>query len=39
MVKNMAAVRETWVPSPGEEYALEKGMATPPVLLLGESHG
>ena len=28
MVKNLPAVQETWVQSLGEEYALEKGMAT-----------
>ena len=28
MVKNMPAMRETWVPSLGWEDPLEKGMAT-----------
>ena len=28
MVKNPPAVWETWVPSPGQEGPLEKGMAT-----------
>ena len=28
MVKNLPAMRETWVPSPGPEDPLEKGMAT-----------
>ena len=27
-VKNMPAMQETWVPSPGQEDPLEKGMAT-----------
>ena len=39
MVKNLPAMRETWVQSPGQEDALEKGMATPPVFLPGEFHG
>ena len=28
MVENLPATRETWVPSPGRENPLEKGMAT-----------
>ena len=28
MVENLPAMRETWVPSPGRENSLEKGMAT-----------
>ena len=28
LVKNLPAVRETWVPSPGWEDPLQKGMAT-----------
>ena len=28
MVKNLPAMRETWVQSLGQEYALEKGKAT-----------
>ena len=28
MVKNLPAMRETWVPSLGQEDPLEKGMAT-----------
>ena len=28
MVKNLPAMRETWVQSLGQEYALEKGMVT-----------
>ena len=28
MVKNLPATRETWVPPPGQEDPLEKGMAT-----------
>ena len=34
MVKNLPEMLETWVPSPGGEYLLEKGMATH-----GEFHG
>ena len=39
MVKNLPARQETWVRSLGPEDPLEKGMATPPVFLPGESHG
>ena len=41
MVKNLPAVRETQVQSVGQEYSLEKGMATQeyPVFLPGEFHG
>ena len=39
MVKNLPAMQETWVRSLGLEDALEKGMATTPVFLPGESHG
>ena len=39
MVKNLPAVRETWVPSLGWEDPLEEGMAPTPVSLPGESHG
>ena len=28
VVKNLLAMQETWVPSLGREYLLEKGMAT-----------
>ena len=38
-VKNLPAMQETWLPSPGREDPLEKGMATPPVFLPGEFHG
>ena len=39
-VKYPPAVQETWVPSPGREDTLEKGMLSALVLLLGwESHG
>ena len=40
-VKNLPVVQETWVRkiTPDQENTLEKGMATTPVLLLGESHG
>ena len=37
MVKNLPVMQETQVPSPGQEYPLEKGMATHG--LPGESHG
>ena len=33
MVKNLPAMRETWVPSLGLEDLLEKGMATPSSVL------
>ena len=36
-VKHLPAVRETWFRSLGWEELLEKGMATPPVFLPGES--
>ena len=40
MVKNLpTTVQETWVQSLSWEYAWEKGMATTPVFLPGESHG
>ena len=39
MVQNLPAVQETQVRSLGWDDALEKGMATPPVFLPGESHG
>ena len=39
MVKNLSATQETWVQSLGQENSLEKGMATTPVFLPGESHG
>ena len=38
MVKNLPAMKETWVRSLGQENLLEKGMATP-VFLPGEFHG
>ena len=37
MVKNLPAMRETWVPSLGWEDPLEEGMATHSVFLPGES--
>ena len=37
-VKNLPAMWETWVQSPGQEDPLEKEMATP-VLLPGKFHG
>ena len=37
LVKNPLAMQETWVPSLGWEDSLEKGMATTPVFLPGES--
>ena len=39
MVKNLPVRQETWVQSLGQENSLEKGMATTPVFLPGESHG
>ena len=39
MVQNLPAVQETIIQSLGWEDPLEKGMATPPVFLPGESHG
>ena len=39
LVKNLSVMQETWVQYLGWEDALEKGMATPPVFLPGESHG
>ena len=38
MVKNLPAMQETWDQSLGQEYPLERGMATTPVFLPGESH-
>ena len=38
-IKNLPAMQETQVQYLGWEDALEKGMATPPVFLPGESHG
>ena len=35
----MLAMQETRVQSLGREDPLEKGMATPPIFLTGESHG
>ena len=37
MVKNLPAMQETRVRSLGQEVPLEKGMATHPVFLPGES--
>ena len=39
MIKHLPAMRETQVRSLGWEDPLERGMATIPVLLPGESHG
>ena len=38
-VKNPPAMHETWVRSLGWEDPVEKGMATTPLFLTGESHG
>ena len=38
-VKNLPAMRETWVPSLGWEDPLEKTWQSTPVLLPGEFHG
>ena len=39
LVKNPLAMRETWVPSLGREYPLEKGRLLTPVSWPGEFHG
>ena len=39
MVKKLPAMQETRVQSLGREDPLDKGMATHPVFLPGESHG
>ena len=39
LVENPPAMWETWVQSLVQEDPLEKGMATTPVFLPGESHG
>ena len=39
MVKNLAAVQETWVQFLGWEDPLEKGMATHTSILAEEFHG
>ena len=39
MVKNLTAIWKTQVRSLAQEDALEKGMATHPVLLPGDFHG
>ena len=39
MIKNLFAMQETRVRSLGWEDPLEKGMATTPLFLPGESHG
>ena len=39
LVKNLPALRETWVRSLSWEDPLEKGMATTPVVWPGEFHG
>ena len=39
LVKNLPAMRETWVQSLGWEDRLEKGKATTPVFWPGEFHG
>ena len=38
MVKNLAAMWETWIQSLGREDPLEKGKATQSSILLGEFH-
>src|SRR5574337_805286 len=37
-VKNLPAMQETWVQFLGQQGPLEKGMAIPPIFLLGESY-
>ena len=39
LVKNLSAMQETWVQSPGQEDPLEKKLAIHPVFLPGKSHG
>ena len=39
MVKHLRAMRETWVPSLGQEDPLEKEVAPTPLFLPGEVHG
>ena len=39
MVKNLPAMREAWVQSPGQEDPLEKEWQLTPVFSPGESHG
>ena len=39
LVKNLPAMRETWVPSLGWEDLLEKGMATHSSILAWRVHG
>ena len=39
MVKNLPAMRETWVQSLGQEDPLEKGMVPTPLFMPGEFHG
>ena len=36
MVQKLPAVQETWVPSLGQKYPLEKGMATHSSILVRE---
>ena len=38
MVKNLPAMRESWVQFLSQEDPLEKGMQATPVFLLGEFH-
>ena len=38
MVKNLPVTQKTQVQPLGQEHPLEKGMVTPAVFLLGESH-
>ena len=38
-VKNLPAMKETWVRSLGREDPLEEGMVLHPVFLPGEFHG
>ena len=39
MIRNLTAMRETWVQSLGWEDPLEEGMATTPIFWPGEFHG
>ena len=38
-VKNLPAMWESWVRSPGQEDPLEEGLQPAPVFLPGKSHG
>ena len=33
MIKDQPTMQETWIQSLGQEYPLEEGMATPPLII------